>query len=120
MTGQRSNQLNYVPPLKKQDFGKNRACSGSCRFRIQRTFRPGCPEGGEFWRNRSQTAQIWRTHTSIVLPQRALRYRSNILDTHSMNHNFICQSAGVNTEAFEDARFKRRSSPGLEKNALKI
>jgi hypothetical protein len=35
VTGQRSNQLNYVPTLKIQDFAKSRAISGVCEKRIQ-------------------------------------------------------------------------------------
>ena len=34
VTGQRSNQLNYVPTLKTQDFFKSLAGSSVCRFRI--------------------------------------------------------------------------------------
>ena len=30
MAGQRSNQLNYVPTLKTQDFAESRAISGFC------------------------------------------------------------------------------------------
>jgi hypothetical protein len=35
VTGQRSNQLNYVPTLKIQDFAESRAISGFCEKRIQ-------------------------------------------------------------------------------------
>ena len=43
VTGQRSNQLNYVPTLKTQDFFKSLAGSGVCRFRIYRTVCLACP-----------------------------------------------------------------------------
>ena len=43
VTGQRSNQLNYVPRLKIRDLLKSLAGSGVCRFRIQRTVCLHCP-----------------------------------------------------------------------------
>jgi len=43
VTGQRSNQLNYVPALKTQDLIESRMDSGVCRFRIQRTICVPCP-----------------------------------------------------------------------------
>src|SRR5580693_2947857 len=43
VTGQRSNQLNYVPRLTIRDLLKSLAGSGVCRFRIQRTVCLPCP-----------------------------------------------------------------------------
>lgn len=37
VTGQRSNQLNYVPTRQISDLPENLARQGSCKFRIQRT-----------------------------------------------------------------------------------
>jgi hypothetical protein len=43
LTRLRSNQLNYVPTLKTQDFFKSLAGSGVCRFRIYRAVCLACP-----------------------------------------------------------------------------
>jgi hypothetical protein len=42
VTGQRSNQLNYVPTLKNQDFLEVSTRRGFCRFCIRRPFCIGC------------------------------------------------------------------------------
>jgi hypothetical protein len=39
VTGQRSNQLNYVPAMRRNDLSKNRINIGYCRFCILRTVR---------------------------------------------------------------------------------
>ena len=52
VTGQRSNQLNYVPTLKTQDLAKSRAGSGFCVFRIRALFALLARKSGQFWRNR--------------------------------------------------------------------
>ena len=51
VTGQRSNQLNYVPTLKIQDLDESRVNSGVCRVCIQRTDCIPCPAQGHFGRN---------------------------------------------------------------------
>jgi hypothetical protein len=43
VTGQRSNQLNYVPTPEISHIAESRVWSGVCRFRIQRTVCLPCP-----------------------------------------------------------------------------
>jgi hypothetical protein len=42
VTGQHSNQLNYVPAIELDGFSEINTPNGVCRFRVQRKSSPGC------------------------------------------------------------------------------
>ena len=48
VTGQHSNQLNYVPAMQLNGLRKTRVIIDDSRFRIQRTFRMGCTGWWQF------------------------------------------------------------------------
>ena len=74
VTGQRSNQLNYDPTRKIQEFTQTRVNGCFCSFRIQRTVCMDCPK----WRlflaepppNRPQNCALSPDVTRIMVPQK--------------------------------------------------
>jgi hypothetical protein len=56
VTGQRSNQLNYVPTRQINGMRNRQRLCGLARFAYRAPVAPGCLKRRDFWLNRPQTA----------------------------------------------------------------
>src|SRR5258707_9047327 len=79
VTGQRSNQLNYVPNYEISDLPENLAGQGFCKFCIQR-IRRYCPQ----WQLSLPKPLInFRAHARFILTQRIGGVFTPVLAKHS-------------------------------------
>jgi hypothetical protein len=56
VTGQRSNQLNYVPTRQINEMRNRQCLCGFARFAYRAPVAPDCLKRRDFWLNRPQTA----------------------------------------------------------------
>ena|SRR5579864_1160121 len=66
VTGQRSNQLNYVPTRQINEMRNNQCLCGFARFAYRAQFAPDCPNERDSCPNRPQTASKFRHFRALL------------------------------------------------------